>query len=80
MRGSGLARTALWASTWALGVGIGVALGAYLTAVSGSGAPGVESLDLSEILWMPLASAGAVFVALFLVRIVVDAIAGRLRA
>lgn len=50
------------ALTWGVGVGVGVALGAYLTAVGGVGSPGVEGLDLSETFTLPVAAGGIVFV------------------
>lgn len=50
------------ALTWGVGVGVGVALGAYLTAVGGVGSPGVEGLDLSETFTLPVAAGGVMFV------------------
>ena len=50
------------ALTWGVGVGVGVALGAYLPAVGGVGSPGVEGLDLSETFTLPVAAGGVVFV------------------
>lgn len=55
-------RALFWAATWGVGAGIGVALGGWLTAVGGAGAPGVESLDLMEdVLLLPLLAGGVVF-------------------
>lgn len=59
------------ALSWGVGVGIGVALGAYLTAVGGVGSPGVEGLDLSETLTLPVAAGGFVFVAVLGVQTIV---------
>lgn len=60
-----------WSLTWAVGVALGVALGGWLTVVSGSGAPGVESLSVGQDLFVIPAIAGAVvFVALLLARII----------
>ena len=53
----------LWASSWGLGTGLGVAGGAWLTVVGESGAPGVEAIDPgSEFVLLPLAALGAVTV------------------
>jgi len=56
-------RTAVfWAATWGIGVACGVALGAWLTVVSGAGAPGVQSLDIAEdLLLLPVLAGVAVF-------------------
>jgi hypothetical protein len=55
-------RGLFWAATWGVGAGIGVALGGWLTAVGGAGAPGVESLNLFEdVVLLPLLAGGAVF-------------------
>ncbi len=46
-----------WSFTWALGAAIGVALGGYLTLVSGVGAPGQVSLDpTTDLIVLPLAA------------------------
>lgn len=51
-----------WAATWGMGVAIGVVLGAWLTVVSGAGAPGVQSLDIAEdILLLPVLAGSVVF-------------------
>ncbi len=51
-----------WASTWALGAALGVALGGYLTLVSGSGAPGTAGLDVvTDLVVLPLGAFAAVF-------------------
>lgn len=47
----------LVAGSWGAGVGLGVAAGAYLSAVGGSGAPGVASLDAYETLQLPVITA-----------------------
>lgn len=57
------ARGVFWAATWGLGAGLGIALGGWLTAVGGAGAPGTESLDLvQDVVVLPLLFGGAVFV------------------
>ena len=44
-----------WALTWGAGVAIGVAAGGWLTVVGGAGAPGTESLDLTDdLIVLPL--------------------------
>lgn len=64
-----------WASTWGVGAGIGVALGGWLTAVGGAGAPGVEALDLVEdVLLLPLLAGGVVFLAHLVGQIIVHAV------
>lgn len=61
---------------WALGVGVGVALGGWLTVVGGSGAPGAGSLDLTQdILVVPGLSALAVLTVLTFVNV----LGGRIR-
>jgi hypothetical protein len=61
-----------WAATWGVGAAIGVAVGGWLTAVGGAGAPGVESLDLTEdVLLLPLLTGLAVFSAHILLQLVV---------
>ena len=58
---------ALTAGTWGLGVAIGVALGGWLTATSGSGAPGAAALDVPrDLVLVPLASGALVFALVFL--------------
>lgn len=49
------------AFTWGVGVAAGVAVGAYLTAVGGTGAPGTEGIELAETLTLPLIAGGVVF-------------------
>lgn len=58
------------ALTWGAGVALGVGLGAYLTAVGGTGAPGVQALDLSETVMLPLVVGGATTVVVLAVRLV----------
>jgi hypothetical protein len=49
---------------WGLGAAIGVALGAWLTLVGESGAPGVQGLDTgTDLFAIPLAAFAVVFVA-----------------
>ena len=67
-----------WATTWALGVGIGVALGGWLTVVGGAGTPGVESLDLFEdVLLLPGAAAVVVLVVYLVGYSIVGMVRGR---
>lgn len=51
-----LGRAALLSACWGIGVALGLALGSYLTVVSGAGAPGVSSLSAGDVLTLPLAS------------------------
>jgi len=51
------------ATTWGLGFACGVAVGGWLTVISGAGAPGVEALDLvDDVLVLPGIAGAAVFV------------------
>ncbi|MGV8082475.1 MAG: hypothetical protein AB2L09_02405 [Coriobacteriia bacterium] len=61
---------------WGAGVALGVAAGAWLTVVSGSGTPGTESLDRGDVVVLPLA-AGAATVAVVLL---IEALIGALRS
>ncbi len=65
-----LAVRAASAITWGVGVAAGVALGAYLTAVGGTGAPGVTALDRSELVTLPIISGGVTVVAVFLLDLI----------
>lgn len=59
--GGGLLSAVFWAATWGIGAAIGVALGGWLTVVSGSGAPGAETLDVfQDLIVLPGISGGAV--------------------
>lgn len=50
-----------WAGTWGLGAAIGVALGSWLTVASGSGAPGIETLDITQdVIVLPSVAGGGV--------------------
>ena len=61
-----LGRAALWSLTWSVGIAIGVALGGWLTVASGSGAPGVASLDAThDLVVVPGLSGLVAFVLLF---------------
>ncbi len=71
---------AVRAASWGVGVALGVALGAYLTAVSGSGAPGATALDASELIVLPAIAGTAVFAVLFVVGVGVSHVAGVLHA
>jgi len=52
----------LWASSWAFGAAMGVALGGWLTAVGGSGAPGIEGIQpVTDLVLLPAVAFGAVF-------------------
>lgn len=65
-----------WASTWAVGVALGTAAGAWLSVVGASGAPGAQGLDVvSELLVTP-ALAGTL---VFLGYLTLAGIAGRRR-
>ncbi len=51
-----------WASTWAVGVALGTAAGAWLSVVGASGAPGAQGLDVvSELLVVPALAGILVF-------------------
>lgn len=75
-----MARHAVRGAAWGLGVALGVALGAYLTAVGGTGAPGATSLDVSEILQLPLLAGATVFIGVTLLSAVASYVAGVLNA
>lgn len=51
-----------WSLTWAIGVGVGVALGAYLTVLGAAAAPGDVVLDSTELVTLPVIAAAATFV------------------
>lgn len=52
-----------WASTWAFGAALGVALGGYLTLTSGSGAPGQSAIDpTTDLVILPVVAFGIVLV------------------
>lgn len=72
-------RVALWWSfTWALGAGLGVALGGWLTLVGGAGAPGAAAIDpISDLVVLPSVAFVGVLVLELLVRIAVAALRGR---
>lgn len=59
--GPAIVRSLPVAVAWALGVAAGVTAGGYLTAVSGSGAPGSSSLDTVDLVQLPSVAAVAVF-------------------
>ena len=72
------ARAVLWSVGWALGAGIGVALGGWLTLAGGSGAPGAEAIDPTlDLVILPAVAAGIVFVAHAAFQVSVAAIRGR---
>ena len=50
-----------WSLTWAVGVSLGVAAGAYLTVVGSAAAPGIEELGWVELGVLPLAAGAATF-------------------
>lgn len=56
---------ALWAAPWSLGIGVGLAIGAWLTATGGLGAPGAASLDMRDVLVVPVIGTVVTFVALW---------------
>jgi len=69
---------AFWAATWGIGVAIGVALGGWLTAVGGAGAPGAEAVQpLTDLVLLPAAAFGVVFVVHFEVQLTAALIRGR---
>jgi hypothetical protein len=54
-------RVFVLSASWGIGAGLGVALGAVLTSVSGAGAPGLSGLDAtSELVVVPWIVGGAV--------------------
>lgn|GEM_PF-1028735 len=71
-----IGEVALRCLLWSLGVSLGVGLGAWLTVVSGSGAPGSDSLRFGDVVGVPLLSGLAFFVLSFagwiLLRAVID--------
>lgn len=54
------------AGSTSIGVGLGVLLGGYLTAVSGQGAPGAGSLGTADLAVLPAYSASAAFAVVLL--------------
>lgn len=56
-----LCRALATATSTSVGVAVGVLLGGYLTAVSGSGAPGARALEMSDIAVLPAGSALVAF-------------------
>lgn len=59
------------AFTWGAGVALGVALGAYVTAVGGVGAPGVAGVDLSETRMLALMAGGITVIIVLGLRIAI---------
>ncbi|MCL4554621.1 MAG: hypothetical protein M1617_03255 [Actinobacteria bacterium] len=61
--GAGPLRQALFSAiTWGFGFACGVAVGGWLTVISGAGAPGVEALNLvDDVLLLPGIAGGGVF-------------------
>ncbi|HEX9093889.1 MAG TPA: hypothetical protein VF902_07895 [Coriobacteriia bacterium] len=73
-----IGRSILLAAGWGLGVGAGVALGAVLTAVSGTGSPGLQGVDVSlDLVIVPLAAGSAVFLAYLASVLVLEVVRGR---
>ncbi len=72
-----IAWAALSSLSSALGVGLGVVVGAYLTVTSGAAAPGGSELGWTELAVLPGASAVAVFVILFAAKLVIRAVRHR---
>ena len=69
------ARRLLMSAGWGVGVAAGVALGAVLTIVSGSGAPGLAGLDVtSDLVLIPLACGAAVFLVHFAFSVAIGAV------
>ncbi len=66
-----------WSATWAVGVAMGVAAGAYLTVVGASGAPGAGALGTTELVMLPLAAGVLVFVVSLLVRVILGLFTAR---
>jgi hypothetical protein len=76
-----IARAALWSLPWSIGIGIGVALGGWLTVAGGSGSPGVSALDLGhDILTVPLLCSALTFVVLLGGRVLVGVLGHRVSA
>lgn len=67
-----------WATTWALGAAAGVALGGYLTLVSGSGAPGKQALDPTlDLVVLPGVAFGVMLAAHFCGQLIAAVVRGR---
>ncbi len=74
-----LLRVCAWGLTWAVGAGLGVALGAYLTLTSGAGAPGAAAVGTAaEFLTLPAIAALGVFVVYVVGAAVLRLLGGRL--
>jgi len=73
-----IGEVALRCLLWSLGVSFGVGLGAWLTVVSGSGAPGSGSLRFGDVVGVPLLSGLAFFVFAFVGWILLRAVIGGL--
>jgi hypothetical protein len=71
MRRFSALQAAAWSLTWAIGAGLGVAFGGYLTAVSSSATVGEAAIDPAELTVLPLAAAGLVFAVSFIGRLLV---------
>lgn len=68
-----------WGLTWALGTGLGVALGGYLTITSGAGATGAQTGETAaEFLTLPALAALGVFVAYVVGAVILGLVRGRL--
>jgi hypothetical protein len=76
-----IARAALWSLPWSVGVGVGVALGGWLTVAGGSGSPGVLELNLGhDLLVVPLICSAVVFFVLFGARVLAGVLTARFSA
>lgn len=68
----------LWSVAWGAGAAIGVALGAWLTAVGGAGAPGAQALEVtSDFVVLPALAFGAVVASHFAFQLALAALRGR---
>ena len=69
-----------WSLTWGVGAGLGVALGGWLTAVGGSGAPGAGGMDIgTDLVGLPFAVLGVVTLVHLVAQILASAVRGRSR-
>lgn len=75
-----LRRAMATATSTSVGVAVGVLLGGYLTAVSGSGAPGARALEMSDIAVLPAGSALAAFAVILPVSLGLSALRRRSEA
>lgn len=68
----------LWSAAWGAGAAIGVALGAWLTAVGGAGAPGAQALEVtSDFVVLPALAFAAVAASHFAFQVALAVLRGR---